>query len=97
MYNFIYKIRNILKFKFYNNRKNKRDLQITDKDYISPLDYCTICDYLSFNKYFIYHCDNCNSCHIKNKLFCLKCRQCYNPNLDNDIIKHRKICINYNN
>lgn len=56
------------------------------------LDYCTNCDQLILNKFNIYHCNKCGTCHIKNKLYCIECNNCYHPLDDNDLIKHRKIC-----
>lgn len=95
MYNFLYKICKNIKLKFYHNFEKNIDIKISEENYFSIIDYCTICDNVNLNKYFIYHCNKCNSCHIKNKLFCIQCKQCYNPNIDNDIIKHRKMCVNF--
>mgnify|MGYP001130850346 FL=1 len=63
----------------------------------NELDYCLICDQLNYNKYLINHCKLCNKCHVKNKLHCIYCKQCYNINFnnDNDIIRHKKQCIDF--
>jgi hypothetical protein len=64
----------------------------------NSLDYCTKCDEIIFNKYFIKHCLLCNYCHEKNKIHCKFCKKCYNSNLNNDkdIIKHKKQCDQFN-
>ena len=79
------------------------DLDITNKQQLesyfsnNELDYCLICDQLNYNKYLINHCKLCNKCHVKNKLHCIYCKQCYNINFnnDNDIIRHKKQCIDF--
>lgn len=62
----------------------------------SKYDYCTICDLLHINQYYMEHCNICNKCHITNKIYCSYCKNCYDFRIDNDIIKHRKVCLIYN-
>lgn len=62
----------------------------------NKMDYCIECNILILNTYFIYHCNLCNTCHYKNKLYCNICNKCYDPLIDKDLIMHRKICLNNN-
>lgn len=56
------------------------------------ISFCDICDIINLNKYMIKHCILCNTCHIKYKLFCSLCKQCYNPFLDSEFLLHKKQC-----
>ncbi len=83
--------------KNYNNYKNYNNCNTyTNCNNYINMDYCTDCDIIIFNTYFIYHCKLCNVCHYKNKLYCNECNKCYDPLNDKDLILHRKICIIYN-
>jgi len=63
-----------------------------DDDHNS-LTYCTICDLLHINGNLIEHCEKCHTCHLKFKLYCKDCNNCYDYRLDKDIISHRKNCL----
>lgn len=87
------------KLKKNNNQKNNISYDIdvdniknTD-DYSNLLTYCTICDLLHINGNLIKHCELCQKCHTKFKLYCNHCNNCYDYRKDNDIISHRKKCL----
>jgi hypothetical protein len=87
------------KLKKNNNQKNNilydidlNNIKTTD-DYSNLLTYCTICDLLHINGNLIKHCESCQQCHTKCKLYCSNCNNCYDYRKDKDIISHRKKCL----
>jgi hypothetical protein len=87
------------KLKKNNNQKNNISYDIdlnnikTTDDYSNLLTYCTICDLLHINGNLIKHCESCQQCHTKFKLYCSNCNNCYDYRKDKDIISHRKKCL----
>ena len=87
IFNFIKNaIKSIKKF----NKCTNNTLQ--NQNEICNMVYCTICDLLHINSIRIEHCIFCNKCHIKNKILCEHCQNCYDYRIDSDLIRHRKNC-----
>lgn len=83
---------------FISKIKNKNKCLMKHKtiDYYiryDNIDYCIKCDIINLNTFLNYHCKLCDSCHYKNKLYCIKCNKCYDPLIDTDLLIHRKMCI----
>lgn len=88
-----------LKQKIIKNKKSNNNLHLSNvviNEITYHYDYCTKCDLLHINKFNICHCQLCNNCHILNKIHCTYCNHCYDFRIDNDIIRHRKLCVIYN-
>lgn len=71
--------------------------EVSPSTYTNNIIFCDICYIININKYNTIHCNLCNTCHFKNKLFCISCKECYNPLLDSDLILHKKQCIKIRN
>lgn len=89
IYNFILKY-----IKLSNKVQLRSQNPLINSNEIKPIDYCIICDVINLNIYLNHHCNKCNTCHYKNKIYCTSCLNCYDPFNDKDIIKHRKLCLN---